>query len=205
MTVQNKFALPLAIALQVLMLSTAFGADGATDSASQQQGSNPSKSGVAATPANQSQSNQAFSHPKGAMPDAASVQKTQDTNPVGTQMTSAGKGVFTQSALSSIDEMVKADAPPGVATSRPGSNDLTLRMDANLAKAARVKAGTIDEQVREDGRREERVHTPGGEYCMTFESPSDPKDGIDKMQWGLHPAGMSNSASMHTCGHRFDQ
>ncbi len=212
----NKRALPLIVALCVLTLSSAFGAD---DRPSQPQTSGNPPVASAQASADQSQPTQKLPRPKKALvqvptevrgaktvaSDAASVSKAPETKSGKAPATSAGSGTFVQSALNSVGELVRSDEVPKGTPSNGSTSVLAARMSEDLAKSATVKPGTIDEQVHEDGRREERVHTLGGaEYCVTFESPSDPKDGIDKMQYGLHPAGMSNGASMHTCGHRFD-
>jgi hypothetical protein len=212
---QNKFALSLVLMLQVLTMSLVFGAD---DHASQQQASSSLPEASAQTSVSQPQPTQKASPPKAlsktsvdghgsknAASGSASVPKTPDTKPGKASTATPGSGSFVQSAISSVDELVRSDESPKATFSNGSANVLTTRMAESMAKGAPVKAGTIDEQVREDGRREERVHTLGGsEYCVTFESPSDPKDGIDKMQYGLHPGGMTNGMSMHTCGHRFD-
>jgi hypothetical protein len=148
---------------------------------------------------------------KTAAADAASAPKTQAVKPAKASTTAATVGTgtgstFAQSALDSVDGIVRLDEKPKDPLLVTPGNMLAIRMAKGIEKAVPVAAGTIDEQVFEDGRREERVHTLGGqEYCVTFESPTDPKDGIDKMQYGLHPGAMSNGMSMHTCGHRFDQ
>jgi|GEM_PF-5072661 len=209
MNSQHKFVLALMAALYVVTPSATHATDDRTSSAQPQASSNTAEAGTAVTSAAQSQSAQKALHPgKSASsdaPDPASAQKTSNPKPAKVSPVSPGSSTFTQSALNSVGAMVRKDELPMSERANTSGNAVAARMDRDLAKASPVKPGTIDEQVHEDGRREERVHTlNGAEYCMTFESPSDPKDGIDKMQYGLHPGGMSNSASMHTCGHRFD-
>jgi hypothetical protein len=213
MTSLNKLALPLTIASCVLTLSTAFGADAQTSQAQangtppQASASTSASQSQAITPSKNAQSKTATDvhGAKNTTSDPAHVTKVTDAKPAKASATSSGSGTFAQSALNSVGDMVRSDEAPKGTIPNGTTSVLAARMSEDLAKASPVKAGTIDEQVFEDGRREERVHTLGGsEYCVTFESPSDPRDGIDKMQYGLHPGGMSNGMSMHTCGHRFD-
>ena len=104
-----------------------------------------------------------------------------------------------QSALNAIGKMDQDDRRSTRRGANVMSNSLEARLSSSIDKYAAVKAGTIDEHVYSDGRREERVHTLfGGVYCITFESPSNPTDGFDTMQRGLKPS------VPHSCGHRFD-
>lgn len=206
----NKIALPLVVALNALTLSMAFTTDAfAADTAASQPSNATAATAstqVSASQAPPSQSTTAKTTPPKKSVAANPAPKTADTKPAKTPVASPGSGAFVQSALNSVDELVRSDGSPKGGNAKKSVNALGTHQTDDLVLTTPTKAGTIDEQVYEDGRREERVHTLGdSSYCVTFESPTDPKDGIDKMQYGLHPGGMSNGASIHSCGHRFDQ
>jgi hypothetical protein len=112
--------------------------------------------------------------------------------------TTTGGISLTQSALNAIGKMDQDERRHARAGANVMSNSLEARLSGAIDKYAPVKAGTIDENVYPDGRREERIHSIFGVYCITYESPSDPKDGFDTMQRGLKPS------VPHSCGHRFD-
>ena len=103
-----------------------------------------------------------------------------------------------QSALNAIGKMDRDERRATGSGANILSNSLAARMSAAIDKNAEAKAGTIDENIYPDGRREERIHTPFGVVCITYESPSNPTDGFDTIQRGLKPS------VPHTCGHRFD-
>jgi hypothetical protein len=111
----------------------------------------------------------------------------------------SGSGLFVQSALNAVGKMVRDEGRSSGSGSNVMSNSLSARISASIDKNSTAPAGSIDENIYPDGRREERIHGPfGAIYCITFESPSDTKDGFDTMQRGLKPS------VPHTCGHRFD-
>lgn len=78
------------------------------------------------------------------------------------------------------------------------SGTLGSRLSAAIDKHGAYRAGMIEEHIYPDGRREERVHTLLGDFCVTYESPDDPKNGVDVMQHGVQ------RSPPHSCGHRFD-
>jgi len=111
----------------------------------------------------------------------------------------AGAGLLAQSALNAIGKMDHEERRSSPGGSNLTSNSLGVRLSESINKNSAVPAGSIDENVYPDGRREERIHGPFGvDYCITYESPSNPTDGFDTMQRGLKPS------VPHTCGHRFD-
>jgi hypothetical protein len=133
--------------------------------------------------------------PSVAAPSTAPAQKLEVEPP-----TSQSGALLAQSALNAIgkidqDERGGAGRGLGVSTE---SGSLGSRLSAAIDKHGAYKAGVIEEHVYPDGRREERIHTLLGDYCITYESTSDPKDGFDTMQRGYQ------RSVPHTCGHRFD-
>lgn len=108
--------------------------------------------------------------------------------------------LLAQSALNAIGKMDKDErggAGRGLALpAQPGT--LEAKLSAAIDNHGAYRAGVIDEHFYPDGRREERIHTPFGDYCVTYQSPSDPTDGVDTMQHGVQ------HSIPHTCGHRFD-
>ncbi|HXA48098.1 MAG TPA: hypothetical protein VNW52_10750 [Burkholderiaceae bacterium] len=107
--------------------------------------------------------------------------------------------LLAQSALNAIGKLDQDERRSAAAGANVMSNSLSARLTNAIDKHASAKAGAIDENIYPDGRREERVHTLfGGEYCITYESPSNPVDGFDIMQRGMKPS------VPHSCGHRFD-
>ena len=114
--------------------------------------------------------------------------------------TSQSGALLAQSALNAIgkiDQEERGGAGHGLNLPTE-STTLGTRLSAAIDKHGAYRAGVIEEHVYPDGRREERVHTLLGDYCITYESPGDPKDGFDTMQRGL------KRSVPHTCGHRFD-
>jgi hypothetical protein len=106
---------------------------------------------------------------------------------------------LTQSALNAVGKMDQEERRSTRSGANVMSNSLAARLSSSIDKYAPAKAGTIDENIYPDGRREERIHLPfGGVVCITYESPSNPVDGFDTMQRGLKPS------VPHSCGHRFD-
>jgi hypothetical protein len=124
------------------------------------------------------------------------TQKPVETEPPTTQSGAS----LAQSALNAIGKMDQDErGGAGRGLGLPAeSGTLGSRLSAAIDKHGAYKAGVIEEHVYPDGRREERIHTIFGDYCVTYESPSDPKDGFDTMQRGYQ------RSVPHTCGHRFD-
>jgi hypothetical protein len=114
------------------------------------------------------------------------------------QPVNTGAVSLTQSALNAIGKMDQDERRSAGRQANVMSNSLEARLSSSMDKYAPVKAGTIDENIYPDGRREERIHTPFGVVCITYESPSNPVDGFDTMQRGYKPS------VPHSCGHRFD-
>ncbi|HSY29442.1 MAG TPA: hypothetical protein VK832_18170 [Burkholderiaceae bacterium] len=133
-----------------------------------------------------------------AMPLPLSVPVTVDTKIAEPPQPNVSGGLLAQSALNAVGEIDRDERRTTGRGANILSNSLAARMSAAIDKNTTVKAGTIDENVYPDGRREERIHTPFGVVCITYEAPSNPTDGFDTMQRGLQPS------VPHTCGHRFD-
>lgn len=131
-------------------------------------------------------------------PAAVSVPSAKPTEPEAPPEQSGA--LLAQSALNAIgkiDQQERGGAGKGLGMSAE-SGALGSRLSAAIDKHGAFKAGVIEEHVYPDGRREERIHSIFGDYCITYESAGDPKDGFDTMQRGLRPS------VPHTCGHRFD-
>jgi hypothetical protein len=105
-----------------------------------------------------------------------------------------------QAALNAVGKMDKDErGGTGHGLGLPAeSGTLGARLSAAIDKHGAFKAGAIEEHVYPDGRREVKVHTLLGDYCLTYESIGDSKDGFDIMQRG------AQRSVPHTCGHRFD-
>jgi len=114
--------------------------------------------------------------------------------------TAQSGALLAQSALNAIGKMDQDErGGAGHGLGLPAeSGTLGSRLSAAIDKHGAFKAGVIEEHVYPDGRREERIHSIFGDYCITYEAPANPTDGFDTMQRGIQ------HSVPHTCGHRFD-
>lgn len=212
MTTSKRIALPIAVALHILLLY-AFGKINAHLVQTKATGEPlvislipllPTQSArveprpphlAAATPRVVPRSMQAAAPQAVAVP----VPVTAETKAAESPPANAGTGLLALAALNAVGKLDREERGGAAGGGDVMSNSLAARLSASIDKNAKVPAGTIDENIYPDGRREERVYTGDAVYCITYESPSDPKDGFDTIQRGLKPS------VPHTCGHRFDR